>query len=741
MLVVLDVTRPSPSDEALLLSFRSHGRLARTPILCVTAAADAAHRAHLLRAGADDCLSAPFEAEELQARVTNVVAASCARAAQERLHALCEQSPDGVFVMSAEGRILEFNEAGCQLLGYPRAEIVGRSPLEFAATDEEIRIMSSTLAELHQRGGVHLIERVMRRKDGSRVLVEVYSQLLPDGKRQSFVRDISARRHVEAELRRAEARAASILATSADAIISINMEGRITGWNQGAEQIFGHSRDEALGAPIGMILPERLRALDTVLAATLMRQAAGASDLAGNRPVQLTALRKNGQEFPTDASISKAVVDGETILTATLRDITEQRRSEVEQRLLSEAGSALLALGFEEAQDKVVRAACESFADLAVLFLYEPDGQLRPRAAAGPNLDEGRERMLGRPLLHSRACAVWRAFETGASVVLQVTQDRPAVEEVGDELLRAVRAARLRSIAAIPLCAGDDCLGVLSLGSASRDFDARDVRLAEELGRRCALFIKNARLHEAERRAIQIRDDILGIVAHDLRNPLNAICLHLNLLLRRRNDAEGRWTQPAEMIRSAALRMDRIIQDLLDVARLESGGLSIEIRQLPASQVLADAVEAQRPIAAAASIKLRLEPGPELPLIWADPHRLLQVFQNLLTNAIKFCTPGGVVTVAAEAQEGAVRFRVSDTGIGIPAEDIPHLFDRFWQASRTDRRGIGLGLFIVKGIIAAHGGTIWVESVPGRGSTFYFTVPTSRPVASATAAPGSESRP
>ncbi|MFO0576471.1 MAG: histidine kinase dimerization/phospho-acceptor domain-containing protein [Polyangia bacterium] len=225
-------------------------------------------------------------------------------------------------------------------------------------------------------------------------------------------------------------------------------------------------------------------------------------------------------------------------------------------------------------------------------------------------VDEVRERLLGRPLVHERACAVWRAFNTRASVLLQVTPDRPQAEEVGDELLRAVQAARIRSIVAVPLCVGDDRLGVLSLGSASRALDARDVRLAEELGRRCALFIKNARLHEAERHAIQIRDDILGIVAHDLRNPLNSICLHLNLLLRRRGDSDGRWTQPAEMIRSAALRMDRIIQDLLDVVRLESGGLSIELRQLPASQVLADAVEAQRPIAAAASIRLALEPGP-----------------------------------------------------------------------------------------------------------------------------------
>ncbi|MFO0577549.1 MAG: PAS domain S-box protein [Polyangia bacterium] len=729
---MIEITDSDPAVEALLLSLRSLGHLAGTPILCVTAGATAESRARLLRTGATDCLSAPFLAEELEARVAGVLASGRARAAQERLHALFQQSPDGVFLATPEGRIVEVNEAGCQVLGYPRDEILGKTALDFAATMDEVQTMRSTLKVLQQReAGVQLIERVLRRKDGSRVLVEVYSQLLPDGSRQSFVRDISARRQVEAELRRSEARAASILATSVDAIVSINVEGRITGWNQGAEQIFGYSRGEALGASLDLIVPERLRAQH---AAHVKQFAAGpeSARLAGNRPAPIIGLRKSGQEFPADASISKARVDGETILTVTLRDITEQRRGDIEQQLLAEAGAALLAHGFEEAQDKVVRAACESFADFAALFLQEADGPLRITTVASPSLGAAdAERLLRRPLAPTPDCAVWRAFTTRASFAMELTPPQPEAEAGNEELMHAVRAARLRSVVAVPLCCGDDCFGVLSLGAAARDYDARDVQIAEELGRRCALSIKNARLHQAERRAIQARDEVLGIVAHDLRNPLNAISLHLNLLLKRRTDPDGRWLQPAEGIRNAALRMDHIIQDLLDVARLESGVLSMQIEQLQVSEVLADAVEAQRSLAASSSIELRLDAPQELPPIWADCHRLLQVLQNLLSNAIKFSSPGGQVAVGADAQEGAVRFRVSDTGIGIPSSSIPHLFERFWQAEQTDRRGIGLGLFIAKGIVAAHGGSIWVESTPGRGSTFFFTIPTTQPIKAA----------
>jgi signal transduction histidine kinase len=139
------------------------------------------------------------------------------------------------------------------------------------------------------------------------------------------------------------------------------------------------------------------------------------------------------------------------------------------------------------------------------------------------------------------------------------------------------------------------------------------------------------------------------------------------------------------------------------------------------------AVEAQKLLASSASVELRIDVAPDLPEVWADRDRLVQVFENLIGNAVKLTKAGGSVTVGAAPRDGEVLFWVADTGVGIAAENLPHVFDRFWQAQKSGRRGAGLGLAIVKGIVEAHGGRIWVESTLGRGSTFFFTVPASRP--------------
>jgi signal transduction histidine kinase len=191
---------------------------------------------------------------------------------------------------------------------------------------------------------------------------------------------------------------------------------------------------------------------------------------------------------------------------------------------------------------------------------------------------------------------------------------------------------------------------------------------------------------------------------------------------RRGPEPERRNQQPTETIHRSANRMKRLINDLVDVTMVEAGQLGLDRASVSARQLLAEAVEVQRPLAASASVEVYVDLERKLPDVWADPHRLLQVFENLIGNAIKFTPAGGRVTVGASPREREVLFRVSDTGYGISPTDLPHVFDRFWQA-RKGRDGAGLGLPIARGIIAAHGGRIWVESTLGRGTTFSFTVP------------------
>jgi signal transduction histidine kinase len=170
--------------------------------------------------------------------------------------------------------------------------------------------------------------------------------------------------------------------------------------------------------------------------------------------------------------------------------------------------------------------------------------------------------------------------------------------------------------------------------------------------------------------------------------------------------------------------MNRLIQDLLDVATIEAGRLKLESTRVSASELVREAVEAQATHATAANVNLRLDVPYDVPAIWADRDRLLQVFENLVGNAIKFTPAGGRITVAAASQNTQVLFSVADTGAGIAQDSLAHIFDPFWQAAtREQRLGAGLGLPITRGIVEAHGGELWVESQVGQGSTFFFTIP------------------
>ncbi len=183
-------------------------------------------------------------------------------------------------------------------------------------------------------------------------------------------------------------------------------------------------------------------------------------------------------------------------------------------------------------------------------------------------------------------------------------------------------------------------------------------------------------------------------------------------------------------IRRSAERMTGLIQDLLDVASIEAGHVSIEPQQLVIIPLVKEAIEALEPLATTKALRLEVDIAPDVSTVFADAARLHQILANLLSNAIKFTPGGGSITVCAERQGDFVRFAVSDTGPGIPEDELPHLFDRFWQAQRTAGLGTGLGLFISRGLVETQGGRLCVESTIGRGTTFYFTLPVASAMAS-----------
>ena len=254
------------------------------------------------------------------------------------------------------------------------------------------------------------------------------------------------------------------------------------------------------------------------------------------------------------------------------------------------------------------------------------------------------------------------------------------------EHLQALRSVGPMSLIAVPLLMrGQAPWGLAFVSSTpSRVYGPGDLRLAEALADRAAVAIENARLYRASVDASQLRDQVLGVVAHDLRNPLSTILLNAATLTRHGPDPERRSQKRSDAIHRAATRMNRLIQDLLDVAVMESGQLTIEQARLSARDLIAGAVDTQRPLAASSSLELRVELDRDVPDIWGDRDRLLQVFENLIGNAIKFTKAGGCITVSATSRDHEVIFRVADTGSGIAPENLPRVFDRFWQATSTE---------------------------------------------------------
>ncbi len=244
-------------------------------------------------------------------------------------------------------------------------------------------------------------------------------------------------------------------------------------------------------------------------------------------------------------------------------------------------------------------------------------------------------------------------------------------------------------------------------------------RLNEEVGR--SYDAEREKRHDAELLA-HAREEVLGVVAHDLRNPLNLIITSTDLLLEENLNRERR-TELLEVALRAGKQMNRLIGDLLDSVRIHAGKLTLDLEDVAVVMIFHQAEETFRPLAEKRGISLEAVPPEDGVAVRADPLRIAQVVGNIVSNAIKFTPERGNVTLRASADGNHVAIHITDTGPGIAPADLEHLFENFWQARRNDHRGVGLGLAIAKAVVEAHGGKIWCESSPGHGSTFSFTLP------------------
>jgi len=407
------------------------------------------------------------------------------------------------------------------------------------------------------------------------------------------------------------------------------------------------------------------------------------------------ARRRDAEREALDAKIARA--DAER----------EERRA----AFLAAAGQELTSsLDFAQTIATLARLYVPNLGEICSIDLTEGEGTLR--CAAVRHRDEQRDAEM-----QKRVGTV--AAEIPEVVARAMRERAPQVFSGISDL-----NAAMRSMMIVPLVSRGQTIGVVTVVAAEgRVFAREDVALASELARHGSLASDNARLYLESQQAVHAREEVLAIVSHDLRNPLNAVTLAAQLM-RMSDGMPAEELEQLETIELSAQRMRRLIEDLLDVTRLEGGKqLPIEPAPLDVKELLDQTYELFKGQASASSIELRCEAGDDLPPVHADHHRVSQVLSNLVGNSMKFTPAGGRIAVRAARSDSEVRFTVSDTGSGIPQRNLKDIFNPYWQAKRTARLGAGLGLPIAKGIVEAHGGRIWVESEPGKGTTFTFTLP------------------
>lgn len=374
--------------------------------------------------------------------------------------------------------------------------------------------------------------------------------------------------------------------------------------------------------------------------------------------------------------------------------------------------AALAGATLDESLPVALNAIRAMFAtDTATVRLVSSDGKtLRRRASIGCDGASDDDVIVG----------------TGTVGTIAATGTAMFFDDVGEFEAdgRASPSGGIRSLLGAPMRVRDRWTGVVSVATSERrEFSCDELQLLELVADRIGTIIDNATLYEQSLNAIRSRDAVMGIVSHDLRGPLGAIQMSMELLAH----DDPRVAKAVSTVKRSVALMIRLIGDLTDVGSLEAGHLSIKLSSEDARALLREVVEGARPAASKKSIRLETQlPGLEVVLA-CDRNRVIQVLTNLLSNAIKFTPSGGSITLRlVQVDTSHARWSIADTGCGIAAADLSHVFERYWQAPATAHHGTGLGLAIAKGIVEAHGGIMSVESRIGRGTTFSFTLPLAR---------------
>jgi PAS domain S-box-containing protein len=665
---------------------------------------------------------------------------------RRRLESLLGSIDEGFVLFDRDWRYRYVNDRAAELLHRSASSMVGTSIWELfpdlVGSEIETQLRRASAA----RAPVEF--EAFSRPHGRWFRTRVFPT--PDGF-SALLEDTTERKQAEED----SLRLAAIVRSSEEAIVGKDLDGIITAWNPAAERLFGFTAQEAVGRSIRMIVPADRQGEEDDVLSRLRR---------GESIEHMETVRNRKDGTPVNVALTVSPIrdaEGHIIGASKIaRDIGERRRAEAERdrlltaeqaararaesterraTILSESSVALSAsLDSATTLRTVSRLLVPRFADWCIVDLVTRENTLERVAvsAAGPDTDALLSEL-------QRYAPDWTSSQPSAEalrsrttiVMPEVTEETLASTARDEGHLAIMRRLGPRSAIAVPMIIRQRVIGAITLvrTTLGHPYDAADIAMAEELARRAALAVDNATLYsEADQARAQAeganraKDEFLAVLSHELRTPMNAVYGWARMLQMGQIDSGTTPRALDAIVRNAHVQL-QLIDDLLDVSRIISGKMRLDIRPVDIQRVLESALDAVRPAADAKGLRLQSLLDPGAGPINGDPDRLEQVVWNLLMNAVKFTPRDGRIQLTLQRVNSHVEIVVSDSGAGIRSELLPVIFDRFKQGesgSTRNQGGLGLGLALVRHLVELHGGAVTAESAgEGKGATFRVKLP------------------
>ncbi len=660
------------------------------------------------------------------------LSATALRDSEERYRLLFESNPHPMWVYDLESfAFLAVNDAAVRHYGYTRDEFLAMTIKDIRPPEDIPRLLENVS---RARPGLDDVGKWRHlKKSGAVIDVEIISHsLVFDGRRAELVlaNDITERKRAEDELRASEARYRALAAAMPQIVWTARPDGYIDYYNKRWFDYTGMTLEQTQGWGWQPVLhPDDVE--------PCLRRWATSVETGEDYEIEYRFRRAVDGQYRWHLGRAEPMRDADGRIVkwfGAATDIHDQKQTAERLRFLSDANALLTSsLDYETTLAHLARLSVLTLADHCLIDLIGDDGEVRrvATAHANPSKEELVRDLRRFPPAPGEAEGIPTVLRTGRSeIISDLTEEMLPALARGEEHLAALRRLGPKSFMTVPLNARARTIGAITIGldEPGRRYTRADLVFAEELARRAALAIDNARLYSRAQESNRAKDEFLAMLSHELRTPLTPIMGWIGMI-RAGYLAEENIEQGLEVIDKSSQSLLRLISDLLDMTSIMSGKMRIEREAVGLEGLVSEAVQTVRPQAAASGITLDLscDAGAATALVSGDRTRLVQVLWNLFSNAVKFSPRGARVRVECRADDATAHVEVSDEGSGIAPEFLSRVFDRFSQADSSTTRaygGLGLGLALVKSFVEAHGGVVKAFSAgPGRGSHFTVTLP------------------